>query len=104
MSETVRSIKETAQKILFDMSCWLEQQSQKAEAENRLASVSSWKFVRCFEPVAKEICEWSTKQYCDLCEEARERLLSGEEVADVLRFFDVKLEYVKRQAQPPQEG
>ena len=66
------------------------------EADNQLASVSSYDFVWAFKDTAMAICECrttpNTETYISLCDEAMKRLISGDEQADVLCYFDLLLE------------
>lgn len=74
----------------------LKESAKKCEAENRLASVSSYDFVCAFQITAKAICEGrttpNTETYISLCDEAAEMLLRGMNQADVLHHFDLIFE------------
>ena len=72
------------------------------EAENRLASVSSFDFVYAFRYIAKQIAEGRIEPYKEtyllLCHEACEMLCSGVEQSDVLWHFEKQL-YPKKEVQ-----
>ena len=70
----------------------IKQMSEKYEAENELATLSSFGFVRVFGSVAHELSAMEitpyTENYVSLCKEATKMLACGMEEADVLWHFD----------------
>lgn len=65
--------------------------NEKVQAENRLATFSSWGFVRVFGGVAAELSKIESNSYVFYLEEAEKMLLKGEDPADVLWHFEKRL-------------
>ena len=65
------------------------------EAENALAAVANYDFVFVFSPVAKELSELTVYRYIDILAQAREMLLEGKDIPDVLCHFDMMLYNLK---------
>lgn len=69
--------------------------SRRCEAENRLASISSYRFVNAFNQTANAISaarrDPNIETYLSLCAQAGEMLCAGVEEADVLWYFDLLL-------------
>jgi len=59
------------------------------EAETRLASVTSWRFVRALSLSARTLSEMTSKTYVEILEEARKKILNGEDHVDVLWYYDM---------------
>ena len=76
----------------YDYSTALNDYSRMREADNKILSVSSGAFCRCFSDVAKQICYTKPAKnadtYCVLANEAVEMLASGISEADTLEYFD----------------
>ena len=76
----------------YDYSTALNDYSRMQEADNKILSVSSCAFARCFSDVAKQICYTKPAKnadtYCVLANEAVEMLASGISEADTLEYFD----------------
>lgn len=62
-----------------------------AEAENALAAVSNHDLVFVLRPVAKELSELTVYRYVDILDQAREMILEGKDIPDVLCHFDMML-------------
>lgn len=69
----------------------LEIATETIEAENELASVSSFDFVFVFKSVAENLSRYTGKPYMDYLEEAKQMILSGTGLSDVLYHFDMLL-------------
>ena len=65
------------------------------EAENAIACLTSRCFVDALKPTLKELSEWTTRPYKGYLEEAKDMILQGNEEADVLNYFYMKLLKVK---------
>ena len=76
----------------YDYSTALNDYSRMQEADNKILSVSSCAFARCFSDVAKQICYTKPAKnadtYCVLANKAIEMLASGISEADTLEYFD----------------
>ena len=66
--------------------------NEELEAENELAAVSNYAFVRALRPVAGELSELSYRTYISYLAEAKEMILSGKEMSAVLYHFDKLLQ------------
>lgn len=70
----------------------LDEIARIQQAENLLASVSSFGFVFAFRDIAQIICyrqaDSNTEKYISLCSEAAELLASGVSRPDVLCYFE----------------
>lgn len=82
------TIEENAKAAYIDFCHAVEDFANVAEAENRLAAVSSGAFLRVFTKDAKELSELTGNRYIDYLEQAREMLLEGQSESDVLFHFD----------------
>ena len=70
----------------------LDEIARTQQAENLLASVSSFSFVFAFRDIARIICysqaDSNIEKYISLCSEAAELLVSGVSQPDVLCYFE----------------
>ena len=69
----------------------LKTMTEIAEAENALAAVSNYDLVFVLRPVAKELSELTVHRYVDILDQAREMILEGKDIPDVLWHFDLML-------------
>jgi len=69
----------------------LETVSETLEAENEFAALAGADFLCCVKPVLKDLSNCTGKPYGDYLEEAKEMLLSGTGLPDVLYHFDMLL-------------
>ena len=80
----------------------LNNMTRVLEIENRMACLTShgYSFVSAFRPTAKSIAEMlpasNTETYIHLANEAIEMLARGDDPAEVLWHFDLKLERMKK--------
>ena len=69
--------------------------TRMCDAQNKVLSVSSGAFCRCFNDVARQIsyarANKSSDTYCELAEKAVELLASGKSEAETLYYFDKML-------------
>ncbi len=86
--ETMVQMKKIIPKII---AARLDMLNEKRQAENRLATFSSWGFVRVFSSVATELSEIEGNSYVFYLQEAEKMLLKGEDPADVLWHFEKRL-------------
>lgn len=86
--------------IMQNFRAEFETASKIAEAENELATVTSGGFVRAISPVMKELsymsAEPGTEVYIRHLNHATELILDGNEQAEVIDYYDAKLEVMKR--------
>lgn len=65
------------------------------ESENELAKFSSMNFVTVLRPVLKELSSMETEPFSEVyksyLDEAKMMMLEGNELADVLSYYDMKL-------------
>ncbi len=70
----------------------LNDYAKMCEADNKIMSISSGAFFRCFSDVAKQISYTKASKnadtYCDLANKAVEMLASGTSEVDTLYYFD----------------
>ena len=61
--------------------------TEQLEAENRLAKLSSYRFVEAFCPIAKELSERTENTYIQVLSDAGSMFLKGDNEADVLDYY-----------------
>lgn len=70
------------------------------EKENEMAKLSNWSFVDAFRVTARTLAETlpepNTESYIRFANEAIEMLARGNDPAEVLWYFDLKLERMKK--------
>lgn len=70
------------------------------ESENELAKYSSMDFVIALRPILKELSAMDIEPFRDVymwyLDEAKEMVLSGQDLADILSYFDMKLVRMRR--------
>ena len=70
---------------------YLKTATEIMEHENALAAVSNYDLVLVLRPVAQELSELTVHRYVDILDQAREMILEGKDIPDVLCHFDMML-------------
>lgn len=91
MKSFIRGSKAELLELVADAVLRYDDAMEQLKAQNALAAVSNFDFVLALQPTAKTISKRTGKRYCDILMEAKDRLLSGEDMADVLWYFDRQL-------------
>ena len=69
----------------------LEAVTERLEAENELASLTSFDIVWALKPTLQDLSSCTGKCYMDYLEEAKQMVLNGTELSDVFYHFDMLL-------------
>lgn len=96
LKELISSVPEDLIVMLDDFRELTKSYEDTLKAENRLAEVSNWRFVRCFSRTAKALAESTRYTYLDYLEQARELFLEGKDEQEVLWHFDRILYGIER--------
>lgn len=91
MINYIKDIEKQLKELSASFDKWLEKWSERWEAENSLASISSYDFVCALRPVAEKISEQTGRLYCDILTDAKKRVLAGQDIAEILWHFDSQL-------------
>lgn len=69
----------------------LKTMTEILEAENALAAVANYDLVHALRPVARDLSELTGSRYIDIFDQAKEMIVEGKDIPDVLWNFEMML-------------
>lgn len=91
MANKIQEFLNCCKSLLNRFEVYLKEQSEKAEAELELRKITDSRFAAEMARVAEKMSERYGTSFLHVMEEAKRRILNGEDQAEVLWHFDKQL-------------